>query len=178
MIFKIVLFLFSTITLFASGIYNSNLLDIQAKVYPKIIISDKDVEKKTFEEEIIFTIFYEDIDYNTALILKDKIEKNYKSLKDINLFVKLKRIGDFDKKEPLSTAYYFLLGDKNQISLISNFLVTNNRLTFSYDDTYLEFGVIFSLKINSQIDLFLNLQELRNSKIELENSIFNAVKVR
>ena len=80
MISKIVLFLFSTITLFASGIYNSNLLDIQAKVYPKIIISDKDVEKKTFEEEIIFTIFYEDIDYNTALILKDKIEKNYRSL--------------------------------------------------------------------------------------------------
>lgn len=178
MIFKVVLSLFFITTIFANGIYNSNLLDIQSKVFPKIIISDNNIEKKTLGKKIIFVILYEDIDFNMALILKDKIEKNYKRLKDIDFLVELKEIDKFDKKEPLSTAYYFLLTDKNKIHLISNFLIQNNRLTFSYDDTYLEFGIIFSLKINSQIDLFLNLQELKNSKIELENSIFNAVKIR
>ena len=74
MISKIVLFLFSITTLCANGIYNSNLLDIQSKVFPKIIIFDKDIEKKILEEKIIFTIFYEEIDYNIALQLKDKIE--------------------------------------------------------------------------------------------------------
>jgi hypothetical protein len=178
MIFKVLLSLFFITTIFANGIYNSNLLDIQSKVFPRIIISDKSVEKKTLEKKIIFVILYEEIDFNMALILKDKIERNYKSLKDIDFLVELKEIDKFDKKEPLSTAYYFLLADKNKIHLISDFLIKNNRLTFSYDDTYLELGIIFSLKINSQIDLFLNLQELKNSKIELENSIFNAVKIR
>lgn len=178
MISKVLLFLFLAISLFANGIYNSNLLNIQARVYPKIIISDKNLENKTFKDKIIFTIFYEDIDYKTALALKDKIENNYKSLKEKNLSVNLTNIDDFDKKAPLSTAYYFLLGDKNQISSISRFLASNNRLTFSYDDTYLEYGVIFGLKINAQIDLFLNLKNLKESKIELENSIFNAVKIR
>lgn len=178
MISKIVLFLFSITTLCANGIYNSNLLDIQSKVFPKIIIFDKDIEKKILEEKIIFTIFYEEIDYNIALQLKDKIENNYKNLKNIDFQVKLKKIDHFDKKEPLSTAFYFLLADKNKIRLISDFLIANHRLSFSYDDAYLEYGIIFSLKINSQIDLFLNLQELKNSKIELENSIFNTVKFK
>lgn len=178
MISKILFFLFLATTLIANSIYNSNLLNIQAKVYPKIIISDKNVENKIQNNKITLTIFYEDIDYNTALVLKDKIETNYKSLKEMSFLVNLTNIHDFDKKAPLSTAYYFLLGDRNKMSSISHFLALNNRLTFSYDDTYLENGVIFSLKINAQIDLFLNLKNLKESKIELENSIFNAVKIR
>jgi hypothetical protein len=178
MISKALFSLFLATTLFSNSIYNSNLLNIQAKVYPKIIISDKNLENKTQNKKITLTILYEEIDYNTALILKDKIENNYKSFKEKNLLVSLTKIDDFDKKAPLSTAYYFLLANKNKISSISHFLALNNRLTFSYDDTYLENGVIFSLKINAQIDLFLNLRNLKKSKVELENSIFNAVTIR
>jgi len=178
MIFKIGVFLFSITTLFANTIYNSNLLNIQAKVYPKIIISDKNVKNKTVKNKIILTILYEEIDFNTALVLKDKIENNYKNLKEIDFLVNLIKIDEFDRTEPLSTAYYFLLGDKSKISSISHFVALNNRLTFSYDDTYLKNGVIFGLKINAQIDIFLNLKELKHSKIELENSLFNAVTIK
>lgn len=175
MIFKVILFFFLLSILNANGIYNSNILDIQSKVYPKMIILDKNFEKKTVEKKVIFTILYESIDVNTALLLKEKIEKN---LKTSDLLIQLKRIDYFNEEQPLSTAYYFLIGDKNKITKINDFLILNKRLTFSYDDTYLDLGIVFSLKINSKIDLFLNLQSLKNSKIELENSIFNLVKIR
>ncbi|RBQ26406.1 MULTISPECIES: hypothetical protein [Arcobacteraceae] len=177
MIFRLFLFNLFTIFLFANGVYNPNLLDIQSKVFPKIIIADNNLENKLIDNKIILTIMYEDIDYNTAQILKDKIEKNYESLKDYKLEVKILKYDEF-KSDSFSTAYYFLLGNKEKITQIITILSKNSCLSFAYDDNYLNFGVIFGLKISQKIDIFLNLQSLKNSKIELQNSIFNLVKIK
>ena len=178
MIFKRIIFIiFLPFSLFANSAYNSNLLDIQAKVFPKIIISDNDFEDKLIENRVVYTILYEDIDYNTAEILKEKIKKNYNSLKDYTLEVNILKYSEFDIKN-LSTAYLFLLGKEEKISEISKILENKSRLSFAYDDRYLNFGVIFGLAISLKIDIFLNLKALKNSKIELQNSIFNVVKIR
>jgi hypothetical protein len=58
MIFRIIVSILLATTLFANDIYNSNLLNIQAKVYPKIIISDKYLENKTLQNKI--KLFYHD----------------------------------------------------------------------------------------------------------------------
>lgn len=177
MIFKTLFFLFSCVTLFANGVYNENILNIQAKVFPKIILSDNQLGDKLQENKIVLTILYEDIDLNTAQILKEKIEKNYPLLKNNRLEVRLTKYSDFQSHK-LTTAYYFLLGEKQTVVQIANILSQNSRLSFAYDDRYLDFGVIFGLKMSSQIDIFLNLQILKDSKIELQNSIFNVVKFR
>ncbi|WP_198305784.1 hypothetical protein [Arcobacter vandammei] len=176
MIFRLLLCFFST-SLFANVVYNPKILDIQAKVFPKIIISDNDFEKKLIDNKIVLTLFYEEIDLNTAQSLKEKIEKNYEILKDLPFEVNLQKYSDF-RSDNLSTAYLFLLGKKENITQISNILEKNSRLSFAYDDSYLDFGVIFALKISAKIDIFLNLQALKNSEIELQNSIFNVVKIR
>ncbi|WP_323592096.1 hypothetical protein [Aliarcobacter butzleri] len=177
MIFRLFLFHLFTISLFANSVYNENILDIQAKVFPKIIIADNNLENKLIDNKIALTILYEDIDYTTVQILKDKIEKNYETLKDYKLEVKLLKYDEF-KSSSFSTAYYFLLGNKEKIIQISNILSKNSRLSFAYDDNYLDFGVILGLKISQKIDIFLNLQSLKDSKIELQNSIFNLVKIK
>ena len=88
MIFKKILFIiFLELSLFANGVYNSNILDLQAKVLPKIILLDNNFEKKLIKDKIVLTILYEEIDYNIAETLKEKIKKNYNFLKDYNLEV-------------------------------------------------------------------------------------------
>ncbi|MDD2790422.1 MAG: hypothetical protein PHU40_07130 [Sulfurimonas sp.] len=177
MIFKILLFYFFSATLFASGVYNQNILNIQAKVFPKIILSDNHLEDKLQDNSVVLTILYEEIDANAAQILKKSIEKNYPSLKNYKLEVILTKYNDF-KSDRLSSSYFFLLGDTKQITQISNVLTTKSRLSFAYDDRYLDFGVIFGLKMSSKIDILLNLKKLKESKIELQNSIFNVVIMR
>lgn len=177
MISKILFFLFLSITLFANEVYNQNVLNIQSKVFPKIILSDNNIEDKLQENIIVLTILYEDIDLNIAQILKKNIEKNYPSLKNNKFQVVLREYGNF-QNDNLTTAYYFLFGDKQTVTQITNILSQNSRLSFAYDDRYLDYGVIFGLKISAQIDIFLNLQILKESKIELQNSIFNVVKIR
>ena len=178
MIFKkLILFIIFAISTFANVVYNPNLIDFHAKVFPKIIISDNAFEHKLVKNKIILTILYEDIDLITAQILKEKIESNYENLKDYKIEVSLMKYDNFIATN-LSTAYYFLLGKKENIEQISQILSSNSRFTFAYDNSYLDLGVIFGLSITSKVDIFLNLEALKNSKIELQNSIFSVVKIR
>ncbi|AYJ81058.1 hypothetical protein AN286_02760 [Aliarcobacter cryaerophilus ATCC 43158] len=178
MIFKkIVFILFLQFSLFANSVYNLNFLDFQAKVFPKIILLDNNFEDKLIKNSVVLTILYEEIDYNITEILKDKIVKEYKSLKDYHLEVNSLKYSEFNINK-LSTAYILLLGKDEKILEISKILTNNSRLTFAYDNSYLDLGVIFGLSITSKVDIFLNLEALKNSKIELQNSIFSVVKIR
>ncbi|RBQ29376.1 hypothetical protein [Aliarcobacter vitoriensis] len=171
---KLLLILYLSIFTFANGVYNINLLDFQAKVFPKIIIADNNLENKLINNKILLTILYDDIDLNSAQILKEMLEKNYITLKDFTFEVNLIRYNDFISSN-ISTAYFFLLGKKDKIVQITELLSKNGRLSFTYDDSYLDFGVIFGLKISSKVNIFLKLQNLKDSGIELQNSIFNVV---
>ncbi len=178
MIFKkILLIIFLELSLFANSVYNSNILDLQAKVFPKIILLDNNFEDKLIKNIAVITILYEEIDYNIAETLKEKIEKNYNSLKDYNLEVNISKYSAFDINN-LSTAYIFLLGKEDKILETSKILTNNSRLSFAYNNSYLDLGVIFGLSITSKVDILLNIEALKNSKIELQNSIFSVVKIR
>ena len=174
---KIFFIIFLQFSLFANSVYNINFLDFQAKVFPKIILLDNNFEDKLLENSVVLTILYEEIDYSVVEILKDKIEKEYKSLKDYNLKVNSLKYSEFNANK-LSTAYILLLGKDEKILEISKILSSNNRLTFAYDNSYLDLGVIFGLSITSKVDILLNIEALKNSKIELQNSIFSVVKIR
>lgn len=174
---KIFFIIFLQFSLFANSVYNINFLDFQAKVFPKIILLDNNFEDKLLENSVVLTILYEEIDYSVVEILKDKIEKEYKFLKDYNLKVNSLKYSEFNTNK-LSTAYILLLGKDEKILEISKILSSNNRLTFAYDNSYLDLGVIFGLSITSKVDILLNIEALKNSKIELQNSIFSVVKIR
>lgn len=105
---KIFFIIFLQFSLFANSVYNINFLDFQAKVFPKIILLDNNFEDKLLENSVVLTILYEEIDYSVVEILKDKIEKEYKSLKDYNLKVNSLKYSEFNRNK-LSTAYILLL---------------------------------------------------------------------
>ncbi len=163
---KIFFIIFLQFSLFANSVYNINFLDFQAKVFPKIILLDNNFEDKLLENSVVLTILYEEIDYRVVEILKDKIEKEYKSLKDYNLKVNSLKYSEFNRNK-LSTAYILLLGKDEKILEISKILSSNNRLTFAYDNSYLDLGVIFGLSITSKVSLLLEDKILDISNIFL-----------
>ena len=115
---KIFFIIFLQFSLFANSVYNINFLDFQAKVFPKIILLDNNFEDKLLENSVVLTILYEEIDYSVVESLKDKIEKEYKSLKDYNLKVTSLKYSEFNTNK-LSTAYILLLGKDEKILEIS-----------------------------------------------------------
>ena len=98
--------------------------------FPKIILLDNNFEDKLLENSVVLTILYEEIDYSVVEILKAKIEREDKSLKDYNLKVNSSKYSEFNRNK-LSTAYILLLGKDEKILEISKILSSNSRLTFA-----------------------------------------------
>ena len=74
--------------------------------------------RESQENSVVLTILYEEIDYSVVEILKDKIEREYKSLKDYNLKVNSLKYSEINRNK-LSTAYILLLGKDEKILEIS-----------------------------------------------------------
>lgn len=141
-------------------------------------MADKQLEDKTNGKTIYFTILYDEIDLNIALKFKKMVMQNYQNLNEYQVSVNLLNYQDFVPNKKLSTAYFFLLGDEKQIQAIATNITHNSRLSFCYNNDYLEYGVLFGLEITSKVSLNLNLNQLKKSKIELENSILKVVKIK
>lgn len=179
MTFKLLLFLiFAYSSIFANSVYDLNLLRLQSKVFPKVVLADYDINEKVVDNKIVFTILYEEIDTNIAYKLKNMIEQNYQKLKEFELELRLLQYKDFSQNEQLGTAYIFLLGKEKYITAISHFVAKNKRLSFSYDKSYIKYGAIFGLEISATVSLLLNFESLKQSKIKLENSIFKVAKIK
>lgn len=56
--------------------YNDILLKAQASIFPKVMLLDKKLDTKLVGGKIIYTIAYEQSDYNTALEVNKLIDKN------------------------------------------------------------------------------------------------------
>ena len=165
--------------LYAGEVYDLNVLSLQSRVFPKVILTDIDIETKTINNNIIITILYEKIDTQNAIEFQKMIQRNYKTLKDFDLSVKLLEYENFSQQKELSSAYFFLLTDNSeQLVLIANEITKKQRLTFCYDENYLDYGVMMGLDISEKVSLPLNFKSLKQSKIKLQNSIFKVVKIR
>lgn len=178
MSFRIFLLLFICINLSANSAYDLTILTLQSKVFPKIILADKDISEKLINNTIEITILYEEIDIVIVNRLKKSIEENYPKLKDFDVVIKTLEYQDFSKITPLSSAYFFLSGKEKDIVQISDFIIKNKRLNFCYEKNYIDLGIIFGLEISSSVSLLLNLNSLKKSEINLENSIFKVTKIK
>jgi hypothetical protein len=177
--FKLIFFfIFTYVNIYANSVYDLNLLILQSKVFPKVILADYNINEKVIDNKIVFTILYEEIDTNIANKFKKMIEQNYPKLKEYEVELRLLQYKDFSRKTQLDTAYIFLLGKEKEITEISKFITNNKRLSFSYDKNYVDYGVIFGLEISSTVSLLLNLNSLKQSQINLENSIFKVTKIK
>lgn len=180
MIFKLfAFFLLFLPSLYADGVYDLNVLSLQAKVFPKVILTDTNIENKTSNNKIVITVLYEKIDTQTAVQFQKMVQRNYKTLKGFDLSVRLLEYKNFSQQKELSSAYFFLLTDNiKQLTSIANEITNEHRLTFCYDESYLDYGVMMGLDISERVSLSLDLKTLKQSKVQLQNSIFKVVKIR
>jgi uncharacterized protein YjaZ len=180
MIFRTFIFLCLFLSsLYADGVYDLNVLSLQAKVFPKVILTDTDIANKTSNNTIVITILYDKIDTQTAIQFQKMVQRNYKTLKGFDLSVRLLQYKNFSQQKKLSSAYFFLLTDNTkQLTSIAHEITKEHRLTFCYDEGYLDYGVMMGLDIREKVSLSLDLKTLKQSKIKLQNSIFKVVKIR
>jgi len=157
--------------------YNIDLINIHAKVFPKILLIDTKIDEKLVNGSIKVIILYSEKDVEAAETLKKESLRLYPILKEYPLQIALQEYKDFNPEEP-ATAYYELLGEQESVTHINTLAQKNSRITFSYDNSYLEYGTLMSLYISSKVTPYINIEALKQSNIELDNIIFKIARIK
>lgn len=173
-------YLILLISLFLSALaepYNNGMLNMHAKVFPKMLLSDTKIDDKLVNGSIKIIILYTEEDLIIANKLKTQIIHLYPLLKEYPLHVVLKEYQQFDPAEN-ATAYYELFGDKKSIQNINKWGQKNSRITFSYQSDYLDYGTLMSLYISDKVSPYINTEVLKQSNIILDNIIYKIAKIK
>ncbi len=162
--YLLLLIYFSTI-LFSSSI-NSSVLKIHATLAPKLLLMDYDFKEKITNNTINIVIAYENNDYKEAQFLKRTIEQKYKDgLKSFNLSITIVSYNNINSYNTKANLYYLFPTNQQNIINIIKKAKKSNALTFSYEKSNLQNGVMSSVLIGSKVKPILNLKAIKSSNI-------------
>lgn len=158
---KKILLLFLTPMMLYAAIYDSNLLQIGAKIFPKIVLMEKGTNDR-IQTSVNLFIVASNSSKADAQRLSGMIEAQYSG----TLSTHPLSIGIISPKEVLETknahGFIFLM-DANDPSLSSllDYAQRNKILTFSFDTELLQKGVAVSLYIGRNVKPYINLSTLK-----------------
>lgn len=155
-IFTIVVLL--SLQLFAQQ-YNSTLLDIEAKLFPKMLVLEKHIKEKE-SSDLTIVILSQEFDINTAKKLKVQILKNYPN-KLLNKKVVVKIKSPHDTLEKNVDGIIVLYNTEEIARNIASWANKHKIITLSYDASYLEYGILGSIYIGKTTKPYLNSQVIK-----------------
>jgi len=129
--------------------FDSLLLKTQAMIFPKIILLDKDVKNKLFNNKIVFSIVHTKNELFKAEQLKSMMDKEYMNRLDKYDFeVQLINEKQF-LEDNLSTAYYLF-----NPSIATKY--KKSRIYFGYDYKNFNENILISLFVKERTYIYLN----------------------
>ncbi|WP_457748912.1 hypothetical protein [Sulfurimonas sp.] len=156
--------------------YNDLVLKAQSSIFPKIMLLDKKIEDKLVNNKIIYTIVYDESDYQTALHVKQYINATFKGHFDKYPYeVNLVDFADLSIKTKAS-ALYVLKSSADNIRKAANIAEEKGIISFSYDINNLKYGLLFSLIIEKSTMLYLNKEYLHIKSIDFVDFLLQMVK--
>lgn len=175
-VFRLLLSIFILLnsTLNAST-YDDDVLNIFSKVLPRFILMSS--KKDEIKKEIRICILHDNIDEKIALSLVRKTNDYYPNgIKEYQLKFIQTNYSDISKCD--SSVLLFLLNsnDKN-IKQTLKFSRKYKKLTISYDAKLLEDGTDISMFLGRKIIPYININSIREKKIELNNNLLRISKI-
>lgn len=172
---RILILLLMLHTLVFGYSYKNVLLNAQVSIFPRILLLDKKIEEKLIDGKVIFTVVYEDRDYEIAQTIAKKIDKSYKGhFNGYEYIINLVKFNDLTK-DTKATAFY-TLNSSEHIKKVKRIAKKKGVITFSYDTNNLKKGLLFSLVLEKSTVLYLNKESLQTNKIDFVDSLYLIVK--
>ncbi len=169
------------LTMFAchswAGTYDPLLLRAQASIFPKIILLDKHIDKKSTDDIVELSIVYADQDAYIAQQLQSSIMDEYgNSLGKKKLVINLKTFEEINQAS-LSTAYILLQGSEQEFEKVISFASSNNRIVFSYSYTDFKHNSLISLYVKEKTYIYLNKAAIQLYDIKFLPMFYNLTKI-
>lgn len=172
---KLILLFIVFVNLAFSYNYNDVLLKAQASMFPKIILLDKNIEEKLIDGTIIYTIVYDQSDYNTVLEISEYIDTKYNGFFDKYAY-KIQLLEFKELSMDTQTSALYVLNSDNYIKKAATIAKQKGIIAFAYDIANLKNGLVCSLMIEKSTVLYLNKESLSTQKVDFVDSLLQMVK--
>ena len=157
--------------------YDPLLMRAQASIFPKIILLDKDLKQKLASDQVVISILYSASEKDTAVKLKDLIEKQYKhNLGKQKLTIDLIDFNNFNESST-STAYFLLKGADKYHNKVTAHAAKKQRLAFSYDYKDFKTNALVSVLMKEKTYIYLNKSAIHDYDIKFLPLFYKIVKV-
>ncbi len=157
--------------------YDELTLKAQATVFPKLLLLDQDVSKKLVNNQIQFSIVYQEGDQREAQKVKAFIEKQFDgTLGKYNLNVITQSYKKVQKGKK-STAYYILNSEDSKMQKVAQIGMDHNLIVYTYDKQNFQNSILISLAIKDSTIIYLNKEMLKNYKINFVDALYQIVKL-
>ena len=173
---KLIVIIFIFLTYLNSAEINTAQLEIQAKIYPKLLTFVTNFDKK-YPNSIVIAIVYSDEFETEAEEFKSLVYKNFTDgikNKKVELFLIPENITT-QSKINIDAAY--ILSNSTTIKNTIAQLNKKGIVTMSGTDKALELGALFGIKISERIQLRLNKKTFQNGKYIFDQSLLRTVTI-
>ena len=173
---KVILLFMISIKLMAISV-DPLLLKAQASIFPKIMLLDKDISKKTEGDKLIFSIVHTDKQHSDAQQLKKMIDGEYKDkLGELNLEVRLEHVNAFDVKGKASS-YYIFDASLPEMKKVLQHAKRFHRICFGYNYKEFVHDTLISLFVKEKTYIYLNKSALHEYEIKFTPIFYRIAKV-
>ena len=157
--------------------YDPLLLRAQASIFPKIILLDQDLSRKSPDDEIVITIVSTSRDPHIAEQLQKIIEDKYDgSLGNKILTVNVTTFDEFDSNA-LATAYIVLYGSESLIEKVVSHASSHERIVFSYSYSDFVYDTLISLHVKEKTYVYLNKSAIQSYGIRFLPVFYTLTKI-
>lgn len=173
MILKLLFFLLLSLELYAHH-YNSTLVEIQAKIFPKMAMLSEDIEKEKTVLNIV--ILAQKSDFRDAKEFKKSIKLQYPDkLKQKSLEISIKKFSELKESPDMIIVLKHTQEDLKKIATWAN---TRKVLTFAYDPYYLDFGILASLYLGVTTKPYLNKEVMQKYNFHFNSYLLELSKFK
>ena len=150
------LFLLLQLQIFGAN-YNSTVIELEAKLFPKMILLSEDIDKNSPSLIIYILTQEEDLDY--ANEFKEAIQTNYPDKlmgKTLHVFVK-----QFDSEQKRPDAMIILYHPNEELEKIALWANNKRIITLAYDPSYMNLGILASIYLGVSTKPYLNSEIMK-----------------
>ena len=156
--------------------YDQNRLMMNARIFEKILLLDSELEAKVLtDKQVDIILFHDEAERRDALRLQRFLETSAQNGFPHPVRIQMVTYSAFNKN--VADAYFLLdAQDKKQVRSVASHAVSRGIVSFAYNYTYLEEGVMLSLKMDQKVYPLINPEAVKQSKINFQPILIRIAK--
>ena len=140
--------------------YNSDIIDIEAKLFVKIALLEAHIQKSE-DPRLNIYILAKEIDSKAANLFRSAIEADYpQKVLNKKVVVTIARFSQTMQKRP--AAVIVLRHTPQELQAIATWANKNQILSFAYDPAYLKYGLLASLYFGQTTKPYFNKRTIQD----------------